>query len=250
MTTTPAAHPACDKLIAIDMVLHCPKCGMQHIDKPERNDAYLARSDPPAAWAMQPWDNPPHRSHLCHGCGHIWRPADVATNGVAAVKTKGKNDSPIIAPGQPEVADEEFEVRADGVRVRKDRWQTGIRRIVALLWGNRHEFEVDEVVEAVRKLIPAPHTDDEALCNAILSPAPGQPGYVTRTICYPEPLKVMPEENSAFLALHPSGVQAWCWSKHLSDSAYFHAGFCYPATPKGEAHAREAWNARFGGERG
>lgn len=48
---------------------------------------------------------PDHRSHLCRpedgGCGHIWRPADVPTNGVAAVKTKGQNDSPIAAPDTP-----------------------------------------------------------------------------------------------------------------------------------------------------
>lgn len=61
----------------IDMVLHCPRCNKQHIDVP--NDS---------------WTNPPHRSHLCHGCGFIWRPADVPTNGVQAVKTKGQNDSP------------------------------------------------------------------------------------------------------------------------------------------------------------
>lgn len=40
---------------------------------------------------------PVHRSHLCRpedgGCGHIWRPADVPTNGVDAIKTKGKADS-------------------------------------------------------------------------------------------------------------------------------------------------------------
>jgi len=69
----------------IDMVLHCPACGMQHVDAPQ---------DHP----LDPWLNPPHRSHLCKGCGHIWRPADVPTNGVAAVKTRGKADSP-IAPG-------------------------------------------------------------------------------------------------------------------------------------------------------
>jgi hypothetical protein len=57
---------------------------------------------------------------------------------------------------------DEWEIRADGKRVRKDRWQWGIRRIVALLWGNRHEFEVDEVVDAVRKLIPEPHEDGDA----------------------------------------------------------------------------------------
>lgn len=64
----------------IDIVLHCPACGLQHIDAPTPG-----------------WTNEPHRSHLCHGCGHIWRPADVPTNGVPAVKTKGKADSPIVA---------------------------------------------------------------------------------------------------------------------------------------------------------
>jgi len=79
----------------IDMVLHCPKCGKQHIDAPEWVD------DPHdiEQGQMRVWDNPPHRSHLCHGCGHVWRPADVPTNGVAAVKTRGKADSPISEAG-------------------------------------------------------------------------------------------------------------------------------------------------------
>lgn len=67
----------------IDMVLHCPACGLQHIDAPDER--------------TPDWKNEPHRSHLCHGCGHIWRPADVPTNGVKAVKTTGKADSPIAA---------------------------------------------------------------------------------------------------------------------------------------------------------
>lgn len=54
----------------IDMILHCPKCGHQHVDAPEpEND----------------WTNPPHKTHLCHGCGGLWRPTNVATNGVAAL---------------------------------------------------------------------------------------------------------------------------------------------------------------------
>lgn len=65
----------------IDMVLHCPACGLQHVDAPDER--------------TPGWVNEPHRSHLCHDCGHIWRPADVPTNGVAAVKTKGKADSPV-----------------------------------------------------------------------------------------------------------------------------------------------------------
>lgn len=60
----------------IPMVLHCPFCGAQHIDEPKGE-----------------WTNPPHRSHKCSSCLHIWRPADVHTVGVAEVKTKGKNDS-------------------------------------------------------------------------------------------------------------------------------------------------------------
>jgi hypothetical protein len=73
------------------------------------------------------------------------------------------------------VQEPEWEIRADGARVRIDRWQIGIRRIVALLWGNRREFEVDEVVEAVRALVPNPYVDgdDEALpWQALAEPEP------------------------------------------------------------------------------
>lgn len=62
----------------IDMVLFCPKCNAIHIDRPEPEKG---------------WDNPPHRSHLCHGCGTIWRPADVPTNGVAKPQTRGEKDT-------------------------------------------------------------------------------------------------------------------------------------------------------------
>ncbi len=62
----------------------------------------------------------------------------------------------------------EHEVRGDGARVRKDRWETGVRRIVALIWGNRFEFEIDEVVERVRIAVTDPHNDDEALVKSVL----------------------------------------------------------------------------------
>lgn len=60
----------------IPMVLHCPRCGTQHIDE-----------------ATPEWDNPPHRSHACQKCGCIWRPADVATVGVATITTRGRADN-------------------------------------------------------------------------------------------------------------------------------------------------------------
>lgn len=75
--------------LPIDMVLHCPKCHEQHIDAPMTSGHHEL--------CGKPWANPPHRSHLCHYCGHVWRPADVPTNGIAAVKTRGKNDSEVAS---------------------------------------------------------------------------------------------------------------------------------------------------------
>jgi hypothetical protein len=74
-TALPSFHSA-----PIDMVLYCPKCGLQHIDE-----------------AHAGWSNPAHRSHLCRkesgGCGTVWRPADVATNGVRSIQTEGSADT-------------------------------------------------------------------------------------------------------------------------------------------------------------
>lgn len=62
----------------IDVVLFCPMCCVQHIDRPE---------------ASSGWTNPPHKSHFCSTCGCVWRPADVATNGVAVAASRGKSDN-------------------------------------------------------------------------------------------------------------------------------------------------------------
>lgn len=104
----------------IDMILPCPVCKTLHVDKPEPNWCKCghslshhssqmmcnAKGDHPRTTedyrgALQckclsftvAWNNPPHKSHLCHSCGTVWRPADVATNGVAEIKTEGKNDT-------------------------------------------------------------------------------------------------------------------------------------------------------------
>ncbi|MDF0543311.1 hypothetical protein PX699_13215 [Sphingobium sp. H39-3-25] len=72
--STPTAQQA-----PVDMLLFCPRCHTQHIDEPDER--------------TPEWDNPPHRSHLCHKCGCIWRPADIATNGVISITTVGKSDN-------------------------------------------------------------------------------------------------------------------------------------------------------------
>lgn len=70
-------------MVPVPMLLWCPApgCGAQHIDAPEPETG---------------WTNPPHRSHTCHACGAIWRPADFTTTGVAAILTKGKADTFVL----------------------------------------------------------------------------------------------------------------------------------------------------------
>lgn len=111
-------HPYCldpdpsggeHSIVPIPMVLHCPRCGTQHIDAPETDDeheANLADYTYPAAGteghASQPrWTNPPHRSHLCHnaqcvdehGRRTVWRPSALHTTGVAALPALGEQDT-------------------------------------------------------------------------------------------------------------------------------------------------------------
>jgi hypothetical protein len=47
---------------------------------------------------------------------------------------------------------EDYEFRGDGKVVRKDRWESGIRNIMTILGMPRGDFEIDDVVERVRKL--------------------------------------------------------------------------------------------------
>lgn len=60
---------------------------------------------------------------------------------------------------------EDLEFRADGKIVRKDRWETGIHNIKSALGDSRREFEIDDVVQAVRALVAAipmqPDEDEE-----------------------------------------------------------------------------------------
>lgn len=55
------------RLRARPAILFCPECGAKHVDEPEPGRG---------------WTNPPHRKHLCHSCGHLWRPFDHDTYGV------------------------------------------------------------------------------------------------------------------------------------------------------------------------
>lgn len=73
----------------IPLLLFCPACGVQHVDTHD--------------WARER----AHRSHLCKpedgGCGHVWRPADVATVGVAKLTTAGVADGSPVPTGLNQV---------------------------------------------------------------------------------------------------------------------------------------------------
>lgn len=142
-TSGPERNARIDRLIAragsgqtpIPMILHCPSCGLQHVDAP---DIYSGK--------YEAWTNPPHKSHLCRpedgGCGSIWRPADIPTEGVAEIKTKGSADC-IKAPASP--------VGGDGVH-KKLAGQLRIAAASSPLLYLDNTFERNLVLEAARAL--------------------------------------------------------------------------------------------------
>lgn len=84
----------------IDMILFCPKCHEQHIDAPEPDNckncgavSYFHTAPPQAKRAngacdnFEPWLNAPHKKHRCHNCNHVFKPANVATNGVESLQS-------------------------------------------------------------------------------------------------------------------------------------------------------------------
>ena len=67
---------------------------------------------------------------------------------------------------RPEFLDakvEDCELRSDGAVVRKDRWERAVREICSLVGLSVREFEIDDVVDAVRKLQEA---SDAGQCDA------------------------------------------------------------------------------------
>ncbi|AOZ06744.1 hypothetical protein [Cupriavidus malaysiensis] len=62
-------------------------------------------------------------------------------------------DRALLASKPSETRDaDEYEMRADGKRVHKGRWEDGFRSIVSIVRGPRGGFEIDEIVELVRGL--------------------------------------------------------------------------------------------------
>lgn len=85
--------------VPVSMVLNCPRCGRQHIDKEETEVEFHTRIEKgllePRELAEGPsrWSNPPHKSHTCQYCQTIWRPAPFETVGVESINSRGKADN-------------------------------------------------------------------------------------------------------------------------------------------------------------
>jgi hypothetical protein len=78
----------------VDAVLWCPQCFEQHIDEAAPGICETCGSDQQGCTCevFTQWLNPPHKSHRCGNCNHVWRPAEKATNGVRSLKSKGERD--------------------------------------------------------------------------------------------------------------------------------------------------------------
>lgn len=86
----------------VPMLLFCPRCFEQHVDDAMPDVCELCGLSlaehpavgtvPSACFVFTAWLNPPHKSHRCNSCNHVWRPADVPTEGVQAINSKGERD--------------------------------------------------------------------------------------------------------------------------------------------------------------
>ncbi|WP_201025122.1 hypothetical protein [Pseudomonas aeruginosa] len=75
---------------------------------------------------------------------------------------------------RPEFRDakvEDYEFRQDGALVRKDRWERGVRAIVAALGWSRRDFEVEDVVSEVTRYVGGwMDADPEDFTDMLLQP--------------------------------------------------------------------------------
>ncbi len=63
----------------------CPKCDLKHIDALDEATGI-------------DWATRPHKTHLCLGCGHLWKPHDYATVGVAAPAAETEATAEALTP--------------------------------------------------------------------------------------------------------------------------------------------------------
>jgi hypothetical protein len=68
------------------------------------------------------------------------------------MSSRAVTEQDLRAPAFREGEPSEYEFRADGQIVRKDRFARGIRDIVAILFGARYEYEIPHVIAEIHRL--------------------------------------------------------------------------------------------------
>jgi hypothetical protein len=110
---------------------------------------------------------------------------------------------------------QDYEFRDDGALVRKDRWETGIRRIARIVGLGDGDFEIDAVVANVLELAKRSNLPWHELALDFKDvPAPGTPVIVRWTHGAQEE-RVTPDDpwrnwtNAAMPGYLESGICAW-----------------------------------------
>lgn len=70
----------------------------------------------------------------------------------------------------PDIKPEDYEFRDDGKVVRKDRWETAVRKIVSILGWSRRDFEIQDVVAEVRRRLDCGMDGSEEYDSWVVSP--------------------------------------------------------------------------------
>jgi rubredoxin len=68
----------------VNLLLFCPECGFQHIDKAQPDSCETCGYDRENCQCevFTAWLNPPHKKHRCHSCNYVWKPFEFPTNGI------------------------------------------------------------------------------------------------------------------------------------------------------------------------
>jgi hypothetical protein len=229
----------------VKMILFCPACGEQHIDAPEGTGTF----DGPGnnIREIMIWTSPPHRSHLCDACGHIWRPADVPTEGVASIATAGKNDSPPYRPSLRDVTEAEqtgwliergetkpemimyfcFLVHVDkGVEIKHWSWTRDPN--VATRFGRKTDAELAWQCATQRPLEDVDiheHMWCEALQNSRNDGAsPQEPQRLAERVGW-RPIESAPRDGTWFVALQDGERYPCEWRREEPDEGLYHEGW-------------------------
>jgi hypothetical protein len=146
----------------VNMIIFCPRCGVQHIDTPESEADFAIRLE---AWRVTSegqspsrWTNPPHKSHLCHACKHVWRHCEeVETNGVQTIKTAGEIDSAppirrqlrLVRPPIPNLTVKLFHARVETPITTADELML-VSAMKAILWAHGDKGSISYAMKEFR----------------------------------------------------------------------------------------------------